>query len=392
MQRGKVNVVIDAFFGSSGKGKISTYLARRDRVASVSSANYPNAGHTAQFAGGGPRLVAKALPTALVCNRLGQPITGLVTPGSGFAWARLHAEWAECGRPRVFVHERAVVVGEGHAARESAATRHIASTMQGSGAALCDKLMRGPDVPLARRQDLRDDFMASLPHVDRADFEHCVQVVDGPLFRTLVRNTLASGAALLHEGSQGYALSVDHGPEYPYCTARNCTTAAALDYLAVGPRAAGDVYLNVRTFPIRVGNVYAPDGRTEGYSGRFHPDSQETTWQDVAAGAGMPPEFAAQLAERERTTVTKRVRRVATFSMQGLVDAVEANGATRLCLSFPQYLDWSDFRKSGHGPAALRTLSDKTRALIDRIEQETNVPVTLVSTGPDNEDMIDNDD
>lgn len=170
------------------------------------------------------------------------------------------------------------------------------------------------------------------------------------------------------------------------CTSRNCTLQAAMDHMAVPPALVGDVYLNLRTYPIRVGNV-VEDGKQVGFSGDFYPDCEELTWEQVAERSGMPPDEALKLAERERTTVTKRIRRVCTFTFDGLEQAVKTNGATKLCLNFVQYLDWNDRGLRG-GPEAFRKLSRATRTLIDQIEEESGVKVALIGTGADHEDMI----
>ena len=101
----------------------------------------------------------------------------------------------------------------------------------------------------------------------------------------------------------------------------------------------------------------------------------------------MPPNEATALIERERTTVTKRIRRVCTFSWTGLEDAVATNGATKLVLNFVQYLDWRDHGLRG-GREAFNRLSAKTRAMIDKIEATTSLPVVLIGTGADHADMI----
>jgi recombination protein RecA len=170
------------------------------------------------------------------------------------------------------------------------------------------------------------------------------------------------------------------------CTSRNCTVQAALDHMAMPPQVLGDVYLNLRTFPIRVGNV-VDNGIQKGYSGDFYPDCKEMTWEQVAAESGMPAEEAKILAERERTTVTKRIRRVCNFTFVGLRDAVRTNGATKLCLNFIQYVNWEDRGLKG-GRDAFEKLSKKSRAFIDRVEESANVPVVLIGTGALHDEMI----
>jgi adenylosuccinate synthase len=382
--RGSVNVVLDAAYGSSGKGKLSTWLADHMGYNHVSSANLPNAGHTAVM--GDVKFVAKALPTAAILNRTdtrNRPMVLLLTPGSGFSWAQFVKEWEESHFPVVHIHNRAMVVTAEHARREregTDSTLHLASTMQGSGAVLSDKIMRRQYASLVRSTDLEvvaNEYLTKFDKPKTAEmFLDSVFVTSGQRFRDDMHGLLESDD-LLHEGSQGYALSVDHGSHYPHCTSRNCTTTAALDYLGVAPQRLGDVWLNLRTYNIRVGNVAG------GYSGDFYSDSQEVTWDEVADRAGMPDDEVAALIERERTTVTKRVRRVSTFSMNCLRDAVRTNGATKLCLNFAQYIRWSD-----RGVTKFNQLSPETRDRIDLIEDTVNIPVVLIGTGADHADMV----
>ena len=73
--------------------------------------------------------------------------------------------------------------------------------------------------------------------------------------------------------------------------------------------------MTCRSYPIRVGNT------DKGTSGGWYPDQQETTWEAL----GVEPEL---------TTVTKRVRRVATWSWQQFTDAVRANEPDAIWLGF----------------------------------------------------------
>lgn len=391
MQKGKMNIVLDAFWGSSGKGKISTYLADKFGVTKVSSSNFPNAGHTASFKNGA-KFVAKAIPTAMILKKvMGTGITGFISPGSGFAPNQLVKEWDQCGRPRLFIHSRASVVLPEHMERERSgpeSTMHIASTMQGSATAYSDKILRKSDVILAGTRSMADWIKYSSEYAPLIDeIKEKITVVDAFEFRNLFHSFIDSGEVWLHEGSQGYALSIDHGSHFPNCTSRNCTIQAAMDHMAAPPSMVGDVYLNLRTHPIRVGNV-VENGVQKGYSGDFYPDCKEMTWEQVAKDSGMPSEEASKLAERERTTVTKRIRRVSSFSFTGLKDAVRVNGVTKLTLNFVQYLNWKDSGISG-GKEALSKLSKETREFIDKIESTVNLPVVLIGTGADNEEIID---
>lgn len=396
MQNGKFNIILDCLHGSSGKGKTSSYLIDVHKVRHVSSANAPNAGHTVSF--GDKKFVAKAIPTACgLYGVFGYDVTGYISPGSAFTWSQLLKEWKECNFPRLVIHDRAIIVTADHKAREEhgeQSTRHIASTMQGSATAFSDKMLRLKSVLLAGSNDFDGwmqypEFKAFFEEnpSKKEVFQEKILIETGIEFRRAVQGIIHSGAPWFHEGSQGYALSIDHGNQYPNCTSRNCDTQMALSYMGVAPQLVGDVYLNIRSLPIRVGNVMESDGTQSGYSGDFYPDQTELTWEEVGLQAGMPPEEIAQLKKNELTTVTKRLRRVATQSWIGLADASATCGATKLCLNFPQYLDWNDRGIRG-GKEALSKLSKKTREYIDKCESVTNLPVVYIGTGADHNDVV----
>lgn len=365
MINSRVNVLLDAQWGSSGKGKFALWLAERYGVTFASSSNAPNAGHSVVRRG--ERFVFKCLPSASLAPSVK---TAYLTGASVFAADQLRTEsaWA---KGEVLIHERAVVLQERHREQErtSASLTSIASTQQGSAAAAIEKLLRDPDV-----------IAASHWHeLGRA------RVATAPECRLALLETLERGEAALHEVSQGYALSIDHGSHFPYCTSRNCTTARGLDDLGVSPWLLGDVYLNVRPFPIRVGNLVR-NGEVIGHSGGFYPDSRETTWETIGRLAGMPDEEIRKLHESELTTVTKRLRRVCTFSRMGFLDACRANGATKIIVNFAQYLDWNVHKQRGE--VRIDDLPERVRDFVCLLEGLSGAPVIAIGTGPDHDDVL----
>jgi adenylosuccinate synthase len=382
MQKNKFNVLLDQAWGSSGKGKMATWLTDHFGITQVSSSNYPNAGHSAVFPNG-QKFIAKAIPTAASLKAFkGIGIHCWISPGSGFNPARLIDEWTQSGKPHITIHGRANIVTDVHKEREQKgkdSTKHIASTMQGTAAALTDKILRRADCLLARDIDWTE-------WTQDEELLEKVWVLEGKEFRDQVHQAFDRGETWFHEGSQGYALSIDHGSHFPFCTSRNCTLQAAMDHMAIPPQLVGDVYLNIRTTPIRVGNVIE-EGQQTGYSGDFYPDCQELSWEQVAVKAKMPPEETENLKAREFTTVTGRLRRVATFSWMGLKDAVRTNGATKLSINFIQYINWNDRSLKG-GREAFTKLSKESREFINKIEEVTGVPVVLIGTGALHDEII----
>jgi len=358
MQRGKFNVVIDGQWGSCGKGLIAGFLAERHYVEVASTNNLPNAGHTVVWPDG-RKFVSKILPIGGVTSDTRPDI--MIGPGAGFFIDRLMEEIRETGvsENQIHIHPRAMVVTRDHAATEAGnqvnSTKHIASTMQGSGIVQAERLMRGPEVKLAK------DY----PELARFIRNDWIEVTQG---------TLAYRNMWLHEGSQGFSLGMLHGSHYPQCTSRECTTAREMSDMGVPPQAVGDVYLVIRPYPIRVGNV-VENGIQLGYSGDCYDDQHEIDWSEVQRAAGYPEDTTLN----EYTTVTKRLRRVFTFSKKQVWQAAKVNGATKIVLNFANYIDYKCYGTNG---TVKGDLPARVIEFIDMLEEHLNIPVALVGTGP----------
>jgi adenylosuccinate synthase len=120
------------------------------------------------------------------------------------------------------------------------------------------------------------------------------------------------------EVAQGFSLGIN-SEFYPNVTSRECTVMQGLADARIPARALMRTYMAIRTYPIRVGNTVT------GYSGDWYSDQEEISWEDL----GVPPEL---------TTVTKRIRRVATFSNYQFADAIRANDPDFVFVNFLNYL------------------------------------------------------
>ena len=354
MQNAKFNIVVDGQFGSCGKGLISTYLVHRYNIKNVSTTNMANAGHTAVNIDGSKH-IGKALPAAAILRNWYPTIFGNmfvhIGPTAGFTVAQFHKESVQTLTPAPWlrVHPRAGVINERHARWESsdidpASTKHIASTMQGCGAMLAEKILRGAQVRLAENYSELDSYVVS-------NFVH------------FIHSAMNEGATFLHEGAQGFSLGINHGHSYPYCTSRECTAMQIAADMGIPHQLIGDVIMVIRPYPIRVGNV-VENGKQVGYSGDWYPDQEEITWEQI----GVPPEI---------TTVTGRMRRVATFSWQELKVAARINGATQIAVNFANYLD-----PLCYGIKDVEALSPRIVEFCSKVQTSTGVPVRYIGTGP----------
>jgi adenylosuccinate synthase len=307
----KVNMIIDGQFGSTGKGALACYLAQKgylDQCSIIASTLSPNAGHT--FYVDRCKYVSHQIPVSAVVGNDRSTIylsAGAVIDVEGL----LHeCRLFDIDPARLVINPNACVVTDRALEEENASTDmiNIGSTQSGTGSARVDKLKRKTDAVAKYNKTLCDNFTIH------------------PLNLNQLIGDYSQGVFV--ETGQGYSLGIDQ-PFYPYCTSRNCTPAAILNDLGVHPSHLGKVIMSIRAFPIRVGNPVDEDGKEIGWSGPFYEDSEELDWSNFDVDA-------------ERTTVTGRIRRIATFSKQQYRDALVDIQPDYIFLNFANYLCIND--------------------------------------------------
>ena len=297
---GKMNMIIDGSFGSTGKGLIAACIAEDNHVDIACTTTSPNAGHT--FYRDLVKYVTHLFPVAGIIHRRS---TIIFSSESVIDVKLFQAEMIDfdIDPDRVWIHPRAAVITPEDKEREQeiSGVEKIASTQSGVGAARASKIMRTN--PLAQgTPELK-------PYLLGADM--CSLMGD------------TNGLHVLVETGQGLGLDINHGLAYPYCTSRSVMPATILGEFGLHPKYMGNCMLAFRTFPIRVGNPVR-DGKEVGYSGPFFPDSREIDFSDI----GVQDEF---------TTVTKRKRRIATFSREQYLRAIKLVDPTHIFLNFCNY-------------------------------------------------------
>jgi len=300
-----VHCVVDGQFGSTGKGALTAWLAEQAYKSGVawkfSGSIYsggPNSGHTCFFED--KKIVLKQLPTfAVYLGMRGVGVPVYLSAGAIIDREILRKEAAEHPRLHIYVHPNATIITEWDKEIEATGSiSEVAGTRSGTGAALARKIYRDPKA-IARNSlgDLGPNVVIQ---------EHRLK---------------PEANAYFMEVSQGFSLGIN-SEFYPKVTSRECTVMQGLADARLPPRSLARTYMAIRTYPIRVGNV-------DGYSsGEWYFDQVETTWEKL----GFTP---------ERTTVTNRVRRVATFSMNQFYEACMANDPDVVFISHMDYLSRS---------------------------------------------------
>lgn len=262
------------------------------------------------------------------------------------------------GNRKIYINPRAMIILEKHREEERKIIRS-GSTFKGCGAAQAEKIIRNPDVILAK------DYFKVLP----SDIKDIIKITD------TAKMLNEDNQSILIEGAQGQDLDINYGLDYPNTTSRMCSASQLIADSGCSPFKVKDIYMIIRPYPIRISNktnigedVYSGD-----YAG-----SAEITWEEVKRRCGCDTNL------EEYTTITKKVRRVFEMNWDRLKYNVMINKPTQIVLNFAQYIDWKAYKCK-----EFNLLPKKVIEFINRIERETNTPVTIIGTGECESDIID---
>lgn len=334
-----VDAIIGGQYGSEGKGNIVSVIASKYSVLVRSGG--PNAGHTVILPDGS-RYCYHHLPSG---TRHNPEATVVIAPGAAIEPVRFLQEVRECmgevNPNRLKIDHRTMVIHPADRYTETDGSDNlvtlVGSTGQGVGTAAVKRI---------NRRNPEAHTVASIP-----ELRDCL--VDVPEYLSKVRGRI------LLEGTQGSGLSLYHGP-YPYTTSRDTNVTGLLSECGVEPCRLLDVYAVFRTFPIRVG-------------GNSGPMRDEVDWDYIAKLCGTQ---ADTLRERERTSTTKRLRRVAMFDWDLFDRTVMLNKPTDLVLTFADYISTRD------------KFSQPLNDLIAGMEMRSGTRVRMVSFGNSPSDVV----
>jgi adenylosuccinate synthase len=348
-----VDVLVGGQYGSEGKGHVVAHIA--PEYAALMRVGGPNAGHSVLF--NGNHVSFYHLPSGVLHSPRAEIILGA---GININVDVLEKEIALAEslgvkvRHRLHIDKNVNIIRPGDIAAEKSLVNAIGSTGQGVGVATAARI-----IERAYRDTLP---VTSLP--ENLYSRVCdVQDILGRMYQ--------SNERVLLEGTQGTGLSLFHGP-YPYVTSRDTTASGTMAESGIAPGRIRKVIMVVRSNPIR---VQSPN---QGSSG---PMSKEISWEDVSAKASVD---AQVLRERERTTTTKRQRRVSEFDWALLQRSAQLNMPTDIALTFADYISPENTKAR-----RFEQLTVETQKFINDVEMVTQAPVSMITTRLHERSIID---
>ncbi len=416
--------VLGAQWGDEGKGKIVDLLTPRFSIVARSQGGH-NAGHTVYVRG--KKFVLHLIPSGILHSHVSCVIgNGVVVDPQA-----LFAEVDELARYGIAVGDRLVISDKAHLilpyhreldvlSEARRGERKIGTTSRGIGPAYEDKISRrgvrvgdlassSLDATLAdairenvaaRNRVIGDttvDWRLVLEDLVRAWDRLKPWVADVSLF---VDRAVRAGRPIMFEGAQGCLLDIDHGT-YPYVTSSNATIGGVCTGLGVAPRAIHRVLGVAKAYTTRVGEGPLPTELTDEMGERLRESGQEygastgrprrCGWYDAVA-----VRYAVRLNGLDGLAFTKldvldgldHVKICTAYRCDGdaLTDFPSEIG--RLTSCEPVYETLPGWSTPTRGVKRFADLPVEAQRYIARLEEVSEAPAAIVSTGSDREDTI----
>lgn len=419
-----VDLLLGLQWGDEGKGKIVDVLTKDyDIIARFQGG--PNAGHTLEF--DGIKHVLRTIPSGIFHKKAMNVIgNGVVIDPVVFVKELEGLDQFDIDyKAKLIISRKAHLILPTHrlldaASEASKGKAKIGSTLKGIGPTYMDKTgrngMRVGDLELEswkeKYRHLADkhETMISFYNVDvqydleemEVEFFEAVERLKELTFidsEEYLNQAIKDGKTILAEGAQGSLLDIDFGT-YPFVTSSNTTAAGACTGLGIAPNKVKEVYGIFKAYTTRVG------------SGPFPTE----LFDEVGANmAKVGHEFGA---------VTGRPRRCGWLDLVALKYACQVNGVTQLnmmkgdvlsgfdslqvCTAYeykgetishlpyniepenvnPIYTEFPCWKEDLTKMTDPSQFPKELNKYIDFLEKELEIPIKIVSVGPDRKQTI----
>ena len=419
-----VDLLLGLQWGDEGKGKIVDVLtANYDIIARFQGG--PNAGHTLEF--DGIKHVLRTIPSGI----FHETATNVIGNGVVIDPVVFKKELDGLAQFNIDIQKKLIISRKAHlilpthrlldaASEASKGKAKIGSTLKGIGPTYMDKTgrngIRVGDLELDNWKEKyraltnKHEAMINFYNVDvqydlqelEAEFFEAVDVLKTLQFidsEEYLHQAQKNGKTILAEGAQGSLLDIDFGT-YPFVTSSNTTAAGACTGLGVAPNKVKDVFGIFKAYTTRVG------------SGPFPTELFDEVGSEMAR---IGHEFGA---------VTGRPRRCGWLDLVALKYACQVNGVTQLmmmkgdvlsgfktlkvCTAYkykgetishlpynleaenvePMYTEFKGWKEDLTKMTDPSQFPKELNDYIDFLEKELEIPIKIVSVGPDRTQTI----
>ncbi|MBW2938342.1 adenylosuccinate synthase [Aureisphaera sp. CAU 1614] len=419
-----VDLLLGLQWGDEGKGKIVDVLTKNyDIIARFQGG--PNAGHTLEF--DGIKHVLHTIPSGIFHeNSINLVGNGVVIDPVIFKKELQNLDKFNLDyKKKLLISRKAHLILPTHrlldaASEASKGKAKIGSTLKGIGPTYMDKTGRnGIRVGDTELSDWKEKYRAlankheAMIAFYNVDIQYNLEELESEFFsavKTLKELTFIdseeylhqaqkAGKTILAEGAQGSLLDIDFGT-YPYVTSSNTTAAGACTGLGVAPGKINEVFGIFKAYTTRVGSGPFPTELFDDYGktmGKVGNEFGATTgrprrcgWLDLVA-----LKYAVQVNGVTQLMMMKGDV-LSGFDKLKVCTAYKYKGETITHLPYnieeenvqPIYTEmagWKeDLTKMNDASQFPKALND----YIDFLEEALEVPIKIVSVGPDRTQTI----
>ena len=419
-----VDLLLGLQWGDEGKGKIVDVLTSKYNIIARFQGG-PNAGHTLVF--NGMKHVLHTIPSGIFHdNTINLVGNGVVIDPVIFKneLSKLDDQNIDYTKS-LRISRKAHLILPTHrlldAASEIAKGKaKIGSTLKGIGPTYMDKTGRnGIRVGDLELEDWKDKYRTLANKHERmiafynVDLKYELEALETEFFKAIetlkaltfidseeyIHQVLKEGKSILAEGAQGSLLDIDFGT-YPFVTSSNTTAAGACTGLGVAPSRIGDVLGIFKAYTTRVGSgpfpteLFDEDGETMGRVGQEFGAttgrSRRCGWLDlVALRYACQINGVTQLMMMKGDVLSgfKTLKICTAYNYKGAIIShlpynIEAKNVTPI---YTEFKGWSaDLTKMEEDAQLPKELND----YIGFLEKELDIPIKIVSVGPDRAQTI----
>ena len=419
-----VDLLLGLQWGDEGKGKIVDVLTSKYNIIARFQGG-PNAGHTLVF--NGKKHVLHTIPSGI----FHEDTVNLVGNGVVIDPVIFNKELDKLEEQHVDYKKSLLISRKAHiilpthrlldaASEASKGKAKIGSTLKGIGPTYMDKTGRnGIRVGDLEMADFKDKYRALADKHEamiafyNVDVQYNLQELENEFFKSIevlktltfidseeyLHNAQKEGKSILAEGAQGSLLDIDFGT-YPFVTSSNTTAAGACTGLGIPPNKIGEVYGIFKAYTTRVGSGPFPTelfdevgetmGRVGNEFGATTGRSRRCGWLDLVA-----LRYACQVNGVTKLIMMKgdvlsgfKTLKVCTaYNYKGeeihhLPYNIEPENVT------PIYTDFKGWNEDLTEMTDAANMPEALVAYIEFLEKELEIPITIVSVGPDRKQTI----
>ena len=419
-----VDLLLGLQWGDEGKGKIvDVFTSKYDIIARFQGG--PNAGHTLVF--NGQKHVLHTIPSGIFHDNT----VNLVGNGVVIDPVIFKKELDKLDEQNVDYKTSLIISRKAHiilpthrlldaASEASKGKAKIGSTLKGIGPTYMDKTgrngIRVGDIELSdwkeKYRALADKHEAMIDFYN-VDIQYDLKELEEEFFAAIetlqslqfidseeyIHQSQTEGKSILAEGAQGSLLDIDFGT-YPFVTSSNTTAAGACTGLGVAPRQIGDVFGIFKAYTTRVG------------SGPF---PTELFDEDGETMARVGHEFCATTGRRRRSGWLDLVALRYACQVNGVTQLIMMKGdvlsgfdTLKVCTSYnykgeeithlpynieaenvtPVYTELKGWSEDLTEMTEASQLPKEFNDYVEYLEDQLNIPITIVSVGPDRKQTI----